>query len=195
LRTFHINDDLSNYYLSIPPPPPPPTPPHTTSTTAMYTQVYTGPNSSLIDEPYVAEEKWVDDTNPIRSIKTALYNSIGSGSISGGCGNMISGGGGSGGGGSSCTTITADGVSSTSMNSSSVQPQGGPNSSSNANSSMSNNSSRPAIFLRYKDRFSEFIRIYPGLFKYLIFRFILLKRYVLLPASHSTLIDSRKFEY
>jgi hypothetical protein len=91
LLTFHINDDLNNYYLSIPP------------SNSIYNQIY-NQSSTLIDELLI-EEKSVDETNPIKSIKSAALN------------NGFEG-------------------------------------------------SKPAIFLRYKDKSSEYIRIYPGLFKY-----------------------------
>jgi hypothetical protein len=91
LRTFHINDDLNKYYISIPP------------STSIYNQFY-NQSSILIDELFTTDEKSVDETNPVKSIKAAaLANSF--------------------------------------------EP------------------SKPSIFLRYKDQYSESIRIYPGLFK------------------------------
>lgn len=62
LRTFHINDDPNRYYITVP-----------LSASNLASTYATTPSSNLDD--YQIEELIVDETNPIKSIKSALLNS------------------------------------------------------------------------------------------------------------------------
>lgn len=65
LRTFHINDDPNNYYVSIP------------MSTSSKQMNLSGSYSNSSSEEFQVEEVLVDETNPIKSIKTAAANCSG----------------------------------------------------------------------------------------------------------------------
>jgi hypothetical protein len=60
LRTFHINDDPTRYYITVP---------------LSASNITSSPATSNCLDDYQIEELIVDETNPIKSIKSALFNS------------------------------------------------------------------------------------------------------------------------
>ncbi len=123
LRTFHINDDPNNYYLSVP----------VSSSSGKQTNLASSGSSA---EDYQPEEYLIDETCPIKSIRT-----LNSGGSSAACSPNYS-------------------------SSNSSNPSGNSAGYGNSSASSGGVSSHKLrILLRYKDNECENIRIYPGTIK------------------------------